>query len=329
MQAQQQQPSSGSQPSAQPAQPTNIVSEVVLATAGYDHTIRFWEALSGVCLRTIPFPDGQINRLAVSSDKRYLAAAGNPHVRLYEVQSANQSAVTTFDGHSGNVTAVQFQSAGRWIVTGSEDGSIKIWDVRAPGVQRDYETKVPVTDVVIHPNQGEVVSCDQSGAVKVWDLAENICTHELFPDEDTPATSVSVAADGSQLVCANTKGNVFSWQAQVKGDLTTLGAMRSVNAHAKYVTKTLLSPDTRTLATCSADHTVKLWNTDDLQLERTLVGHQKWVWDCSFSADSAYLVTASSDHTAKLWDLSNGETIRQYNGHQKAVVSCALHDISI
>jgi len=33
--------------------------------------------------------------------------------------------------------------------------------------------------VVIHPNQGELVSCDQDGSVKVWDLAENTCTHEL------------------------------------------------------------------------------------------------------------------------------------------------------
>ncbi len=50
---------------------------------------------------------------------------------------------------------------------------------RAPGVQRDYELKVPVNDVIIHPNQGELVSCDQSGSIKVWDLSENLCTHEL------------------------------------------------------------------------------------------------------------------------------------------------------
>lgn len=30
---------------------------VILVTAGYDHTIRFWEALSGICSRTIQHPD--------------------------------------------------------------------------------------------------------------------------------------------------------------------------------------------------------------------------------------------------------------------------------
>ena len=39
---------------------------------------------------------------------------------------------------------------------------------RAPGIQRDYELKTPVHQVIIHPNQGELISCDQSGAVKIW-----------------------------------------------------------------------------------------------------------------------------------------------------------------
>ncbi|ORX56688.1 WD40 repeat-like protein [Piromyces finnis] len=308
-------------------------TEVVLATAGYDHTIRFWEALSGICLRTVQHPDSQVNRLAISPDKRYLAAAGNPHVRLYEVQTNNPNPVVNFDGHTGNVTAIAYQSAGRWIVTGSEDGTIKIWDVRAPGVQRDYELKVPVNDVIIHPNQGELVSCDQSGSIKVWDLSENLCTHELLPEEDVPARSVSMAADGSMLICSNNKGNFYVWKMKEKGDLTELEAVQKVNAHSKYITKCVLSPDTRSLATCSADNTVKIWenvnNDGQFSLTKKLVGHQRWVWDCSFSADSAYLITGSSDHTARLWDLNTSETIRTYNGHQKAVVCVALHDVSL
>ncbi|KAJ3055222.1 TOR complex subunit lst8 [Rhizophlyctis rosea] len=313
------------------AQHAANATEVVLATAGYDHTIRFWEALSGICLRTIQHPDSQVNRLAISPDKRFLAAAGNPHVRLYEIQTNQPNPITSFDGHTGNVTAVAFQSAGRWIVTGSEDGTIKIWDVRAPGIQRDYELKAPVNDVIIHPNQGELISCDQNGAIKVWDLGENTCTHELLPEEDTPARSVTMASDGSILVAANNKGNYYVWKTRNKGDMTDLEALTKITAHNKAITKCVLSPDTRYLATCSADSTVKIWNTADYRftLDKQLSGHQRWAWDCAFSADSAYLITGSSDHTARLWDLSTGETIRHYNGHQKAVTSVVLHDISL
>jgi G protein beta subunit-like protein len=41
-------------------QPSQDAHSVILVTAGYDHVIRFWEALSGVSSRTIQFPDSVI-----------------------------------------------------------------------------------------------------------------------------------------------------------------------------------------------------------------------------------------------------------------------------
>lgn len=101
------------------------------------------------------------------------------------------------------------------------------------------------------------------------------------------------------------------------------------------------------LATCSADHTARIWEVDvnerlanseqmsedpsqsrPFPLEATLTGHQRWVWDCAFSADSAYLVTACSDHYARLWELHSQQIIRQYNGHHRGAVCVALNDYS-
>ncbi|ORY52382.1 putative intracellular transport protein [Rhizoclosmatium globosum] len=279
---------------------------VLLATAGYDHTIRFWEALSGICVRTIQHTESR-QLVSLSYRLKWIPLAnaslsfkpthsGNPHVRLYDAQTNNGNPITSFEGHTGNVTALGFQSAGRWLVTGSEDGSIKIWDVRSPNVQRDYQLKAPVTDVIIHPNQGELVSCDQNGTIK----------------EDVPVRSVSMAIDGSILVAANNKGNVYVWRTKNKGDFTDLEAVKQVQAHKTYITNAYL-----------------VFHRSRFELEKTLKGHSRWVWDVAFSADSAYLVTGSSDNSARLWDLSTSETIRHYNGHQKAVVCVALHDISI
>jgi len=195
---------------------------------------------------------------------------------------------------------------------------------------RNYNNEAPVNDVCVHPNQGELISCDQAGRIKQWDLSENICTHELTPAGDVPIRSVTLASDGSCLVAGNNKGKCYVWKIYEEGTgLPRFQAVTKFQAHNKHLTRCLLSPDVKYLATCSADTTVKIWSISpnyEFKPEKVLQGHQRWVWDCAFSADSAYLVTASSDHTARLWEMASGETVRQYNGHHKAAVCCALHD---
>ncbi|ORX58938.1 WD40 repeat-like protein [Hesseltinella vesiculosa] len=296
----------------------NDSHSVILVTASYDNTVRFWEALSGICSRTIQHAD----------------SVSNHSVRLYDINSANGNPLAVFGEHTGNVTATGFHSEGRWMFTASEDGHLKIWDTRSgrsPVLTRSFDNGAPINDAVMHANQGELITCDQKGQVKIWDLTAHACTHQLIPDEDTPIRSVSVASDGSMLVAANNKGMCFVWKmSSSSSELVNTEPAHKWQAHNEYILRCVLSPDTKLLATCSADKTIKIWNTqDNFSLVMTLTGHQRWVWDCAFSADSAYLVSSSSDHVARLWELSQGETIRQYNGHNKAAVCVALNDLSV
>lgn len=306
-----------------------MAHSVVLATAGYDHTVRLWEATSGQCTRSLQFTDSQVNGLEVSPGKELVAAAGNPNVRLFDAAGSCAQPVGSFDGHGGNVTAVGFDRAGKWLFTGSEDGTVKVWDVRAgSSPQKEFESRAAVTSVVLHPNQSELLSGDQYGNVRVWDLKANACSYELVPEEGVAIRSLSIASDGSLAVAANNNGTCFIWRlhgasASSSGSFEPLHRLQ---AHNDYVLKCLISPDIRSLATSSADRTLKLWRLHDFSCSRALRGHQRWVWDCVFSVDAAYIVTASSDCTACLWDSSSGEAIRTYTGHQKAVTCCALND---
>lgn len=160
-------------------------------------------------------------------------------------------------------------------------------------------------------------------------------------------------------VSSSVNGNVFVWRLITVRDVTSLVPVTRFKAHGTYITRVLLSPDVRKLATCSADHTARIWTVDldsikppsdeenendadedhlsrqasgedpgAFPLENELDGHQRWVWDCAFSADSAYLVTACSDHYARLWELATKTIIRQYNGHHRGAVCVALNDYS-
>ena len=46
----------------------------LLATAGYDHKIRFWEASREKCTRVLRYLDSQVNALSITNDKQYIAA---------------------------------------------------------------------------------------------------------------------------------------------------------------------------------------------------------------------------------------------------------------
>ncbi|KAF2325759.1 hypothetical protein GH714_036426 [Hevea brasiliensis] len=220
---------------------------VILATASYDHTIRFWEAKSGRCYRTIQYPDSQVNRLEINPDKRFLAAAGNPHIRLFDVNSNSAQPVRSYDSHTNNVMAVGFQCDGNWMYSGSEDGTVRIWDLRAPGCQREYESRAAVNTVVLHPNQ--------------------------VPEVDTAVRSLTVMWDGSLVVAANNRGTCYVWRL-LRGTqtMTNFEPLHKLQAHDGYILKCLLSPEFcephRYLATASSDHTVKIWNVDGFTLEK-------------------------------------------------------------
>ncbi|XP_041346229.1 target of rapamycin complex subunit LST8 [Pyrgilauda ruficollis] len=118
------------------AQGTVGSDPVILATAGYDHTVRFWQAHSGICTRTVQHQDSQVNALEITPDRSMIAAAGYQHIRMYDLNSNNPNPVINYDGVSKNITSVGFHEDGRWMYTGGEDCMARIWDLSASAVRK-------------------------------------------------------------------------------------------------------------------------------------------------------------------------------------------------
>lgn len=312
---------------------------VVLCTASGDQ-VRFWEAPSGICSRILRFADSQVNCLEITPDKNYLAAGGNPHIRLFEINNnSNSNAILCLEGHTSNVTSLGFQRNGRYLYSGSEDGSVKIWDLRSPTFTRSFDAKGPVNSVALHPNQAQIISGDQSGSVKIFDLGSSKVISEIVPESYSSTQAVSIQAvdvsdDSRLLIAANNHAEVFAYNMNETIMKAPKGQqhypLASFRAHplGAYLLHAKISPDCRSLVSVSSDKTARLFDTTTWQLTQTLSQHKKWVKQSVFSADSSYLVTASSDRSALLWNLRTGSPVRQYSDHEASVTCVALNDRS-
>jgi tetratricopeptide (TPR) repeat protein len=84
------------------------------------------------------------------------------------------------------------------------------------------------------------------------------------------------------------------------------------------------SPDGKRIATCSIDHTAKVWDASSGKQEFTLTGHKDQVRAIAFSPDGKRLATASWDKTVKIWDANSGMEMTSLQGHTDHVEGVAF-----
>ncbi|KAG9015100.1 protein with putative role during mitosis [Tulasnella sp. JGI-2019a] len=97
-------------------------------------------------------------------------------------------------------------------------------------------------------------------------------------------------------------------------------ARHVLTGHRAPITRVAFHPVFSVVASVSDDTTIKLWDWETGEFERTLKGHTKAVSDVDFDGKGDLLVTCSSDLTIKLWDVQNEyKNTKTLVGHDHSV----------
>ncbi|CAI2376891.1 unnamed protein product [Moneuplotes crassus] len=297
----------------------------IIATAGYDQCIKFWDLNN--CTRSIPFTDSAVNKIIVSPDKDYLGVAAHTQLHLYKIEGFSQKPDKTYLDNKTNITDLGFEKDCKWLFTSSEDGILQIFDYRAEGFQMKYENSCCINSAILQPLQSEIYFGDDKGTIGIWDLVKNEPRILQEDPEQVAIRSIDITVEGSKLCAANSEGMVFVRNLNDKGEYVLI---EDIEAHIdSYILKCKFSRCGQFIATCSSDRTLKIWECDDensYEEIQELTGHTGWVWDCAFTVNSDYLVSVSSDAILKIWEVESGDLRRVLKGHAKGITTLAFSD---
>ncbi|HEY76402.1 MAG TPA: hypothetical protein G4O00_09510 [Thermoflexia bacterium] len=241
-------------------------------------------------------PDGPLHRFCEE------AAAGRRNWlrSLLDPRPEPPPWLRSLEGHTGGVLAVAVSPDGRWALSGSLDGTVKVWDVATGRLLRSLEGHTDwVRAVAVSPDGRRIVSGSDDGTVKVWDLESGRLLRSL--EGHTGAVlAIAMSPDGRWALSGSLDGTVKVW------DVATGRLLRSLEGHTGPVWVVAVSPDGRWALSGSSDRTVKVWDLESGRLLRSLEGHTRGVNAVAVSPDRRWAVSGSADRTVKVWDLEEG-----------------------
>ncbi|WP_435008935.1 protein kinase domain-containing protein [Tundrisphaera lichenicola] len=273
------------------------------------------------------------------------------------LQGLCHSEIFTIKGHAGPVPSVAYSPDGSRILTGSDDGTARLWDATTGAEVLTIKAHAgPVGSAVFSPDGSRILTGGADKTARIWDSRTGVEVRAI-QGPDIKIFSVAFSPDGSRILIGGDGGTVKVWDAQTGGEILALkgqagptasvifspdgsriltasgeGSARvwdaktgvevlALKGHVSSVFSARFSPDGTRVVTGSREKSVKVWDVRTGAEALMLKGHTDWVLSAVFSPDGARVVTTSLDRMAKVWDVKTGAEIVELKGHAGPVFS--------
>ena len=267
--------------------------------------------------------------VAISHDSKYLACSysdGIDHVngivKIFEIETAKLT--KTLTGHAKKISSVSYTPDGKYLATGSEDSTLKVWDV---GSGKCLTTISDIivgmqgeTSIIYSPDGKVLTTLHKDNTIKLWEVASRRCVKILTPKTTGHPVlpgdirSIAYTPDGRCLAVADWEKNIKLLEVETGIELKTLRSYAGFAGEAKY------SPDGAYMVSGMGNGSIKLWKMASGKF-KILSGHTDSINDIIYSPDGAYLVTSSDDSTIKLWEVASSKCVKTFIGHTDGVDS--------
>jgi guanine nucleotide-binding protein subunit beta-2-like 1 protein len=175
-----------------------------------------------------------------------------------------------FTGHSHFVSDVVISSDGQFVLSGSWDGTLRLWDINAGVCHRQFVGhKKDVLSVAFSADNRQIVSGSRDKTIKLWNTL-GVCKY-----------TIEESGHSEWVSCVRFTPNVPS---QVEG----------------YVSNPLI-------VSAGWDKLVKVWNLKNCKLMTNLTGHTGYINTVTVSPDGTLCASGGKDGVAMLWDLNEGK----------------------